>query len=265
MAVLFHNIEAKFEMHESNVRALFTSAPIPIVIMEGREGYYTLINDMAAKTYSPRNFLGKSIKEAFPDLDEEIIKLINGVYDSGISFYGNEHPVKADWDCNGMPFTRYFNFVYSPYRDSTNQIIGVISMGFDVTEQVETRKKVKQLQGILDAISKASPMSHWVTNKKNQTIFATEMWEKWTNGYMTDSLGEEWTKYILEEDRECFINKFLSSTASKLVFEAEFRLRMPDGSINQFYSKGEPYYNSAGEYEGYSGVTIDLSNLHELL
>jgi PAS domain S-box-containing protein len=260
MAKLFDKYDVCYEASDSNVKALFMSAPIPILVMEGREGRYTFANDMASKIYGPREFLGKTMREAFPDFDVQIYQLVENVFDAGISVYGNYYPVQADWDSNSRPFKRYFNFAYAPFRNSEGNIIGVVSMANEVTEQVNLLKKTREMQNMWDAISKVSPITHWVTDKNNRTIYTTDAWMKWTGTFLEDNKGEGWQNYIFEEDRVGFIKKFTIAAASRQNFEGEFRIKRADGAIRICYTRSQPWYDEKGEYCGYTGFTVDITD-----
>jgi PAS domain S-box-containing protein len=245
---------------DSNMRALFMSMPLPIVIMEGREGLYTFANESALKIFGPRKFLGLTMRQAFPDMNENIFKLAEDVFDSGISFSTVAFPIHINWNDKSDPYTKYFTFIYSPYTSNEGEIIGVVSIAQDITEHILMQRKLEETQIVLDNICKRSPVSFWITNNNNETIFGSDAWAKWTGCSIEDSTGIKWKQFLHHEDSEIFYQNFLDATSSRKTFEAEFRLNCADGIIRKCFSKGEPWYLPNGEYGGYSGYTIDISD-----
>jgi PAS domain-containing protein len=258
MAEFLEGIEARYDDPDCNVLDLFKHAPFSIAIIEGRELRFTYINEFADKIYGPRGLLGKSVRDAFPDLDENYFRLLAGVLDSGLSFRAKEYPITLDWNLDGSPFTRYLDFEYFPYRNRSNLVIGVISMAQDVTKEVAARNKIVELETILDIISRACPVSIGISDKNNQIFFTTNAWLNWTGTYLEDNKGNDWKDFILKEDLEPFLNQFLSDSAAKRSFQAKFRFRSVDGTIRTAFMKADPWYYPNGEYGGYVSNTMDI-------
>ncbi|HVG16633.1 MAG TPA: PAS domain-containing protein, partial [Chitinophagaceae bacterium] len=128
-----------------NYIKLFSQAPAPIAIYRGRELRYVFINDAYSKIFGGREILGKTIREAFPELEgQPYFGILENVYDTGNPFYGNETPALIDVKNDGVLTTRYYNLVYTPYKNDDGQIDGVMAFGHDVTEQVEARQRERE-------------------------------------------------------------------------------------------------------------------------
>jgi PAS domain S-box-containing protein len=127
---------------EQNYKQLFSQALVPIAIYKGRELVYTFVNEAYSKIFHGREILGKTVREAFPELEgQPFFEILENVYDSGKPYYGQEVPAIIDVENNGSPVTRYYNLVYSPFKNENGKIEGVMALGLDVTDQVELRKK----------------------------------------------------------------------------------------------------------------------------
>jgi PAS domain S-box-containing protein len=134
------------ELHPAqNHTKLFSQAPAPIAIYSGRELSYVFVNEAYSKIFSHREILGKTVREAFPELEGQgFFEILEGVYDTGNPFYGNETPALIDVNNTGVLTTRYYNLVYTPYKNDEGVIEGVMAFGHDVTDQVEARKKERE-------------------------------------------------------------------------------------------------------------------------
>jgi PAS domain-containing protein len=257
MAEFLNGLEARYYEQDQNFPAVLMNAPMSIVIMEGRDYRYTFLNELATKRYAPRQLLGKTVKEVFPEIDETYFRLIDGVLDSGISFHAREFPITLDWNLNGSPFAMYFDFVYAPYKDKANQIIGVISMATDVSEMVMARKKVENLQTLLDIVSKVCPISIGVSDKNNQIIYATEAWLNWTGSYLEDNKGDDWLAHIVEDERASFMRDFIAAASAKKHFQRTFKFYAADLSISTAFMQADPWYYPNGEYGGYVSTSVN--------
>jgi hypothetical protein len=67
--------------------------------------------------------------------------LLDEVYRTGVPYFGTETAatmVRGE----GRTETRYFNFIYSPFRNLGGEIEGVFVVASDVTAQVAAREQV---------------------------------------------------------------------------------------------------------------------------
>jgi hypothetical protein len=90
--------------------------------------------------------VGKSLFGVFPELREQGINdLLDEVRRSGKPFFAYEHPIA--FNRNGKKETRCFDFVYKPFYENADEHIasGVISVGHDVTAQVQARHLFKNV------------------------------------------------------------------------------------------------------------------------
>jgi PAS domain S-box-containing protein len=129
---------------EQNYKQLFSQAPAPIAIYKGRELRYIFVNEAYSKIFNHREILGKTVREAFPELEgQAYYSILENVFDHGITYYGNETPALIDMNNDGVLTTRYYNLVYTPYKNSNGIVEGIMAFGHDVTDQVTARQKIE--------------------------------------------------------------------------------------------------------------------------
>ena len=135
---------------EGNVRNLFMEAPAVICVLRGPQHVHELANEMYLRLIGNRDVLGKTIREALPELEGQgYFELMDDVYTTGKPYTGNETPAQIDKG-NGKLEETYFNFVYQPSHNSEGKIDGILVHGVDVTEQVLTRKKIEESEKQLE-------------------------------------------------------------------------------------------------------------------
>jgi PAS domain S-box-containing protein len=131
---------------EQNYKQLFSEAPAPIAIYQGRELRYVFVNDAYYKIFNGRELLGKTVREAFPELEgQPYFEILENVFHSGNPYFANETPAIIDINNDGKLTTRYYNLVYTPYRND-GTVVGVMAFGHDVTDQVEARQREKEVE-----------------------------------------------------------------------------------------------------------------------
>jgi len=127
---------------QDNFEYFLNQAFAPFAILKGRNLIFTFANAAYTQLLNGRELVGKSLMEAIPELEgQPFVTLLEKVFDTGIPHHDTEMPATARFSGNTEPTTRYFNLSYTPYKNEQGKIEGVLVLGYDITEQVESRKK----------------------------------------------------------------------------------------------------------------------------
>jgi len=251
-----------FPLHtsiDSNVKDLFKQFPAMVCLLEGPELRCTFANPLYAKLYGNRELIGKTPQEMVPDLEGQgHFEVLENVYKTGTPFYGFNHPVAADWLNEGSASTKYFNFVYFPYKVE-EQTIGVIAFGLEVTDYVVARKAADDHQLLLHTLSSASPTCLWICDEKMDCIFVNETWIRWTGKPLAFHMGAGWANNLLEEDREYAFRMFKNAYTTKQCYSHEYRIVCADGTTKWCLSSGSPWYRPDGSFGGFAGSSTDIT------
>ena len=120
--------------------------PAMIAVLEGPEHTYVLVNPLYRQVVGQgKNFIGKPIREALPELEGQgIFELLDNVFATGIEYRDGELRIMLDRFNDGNLSERYFNFVFQPLRSAENVITGIFVHAIDVTDYVYSRKKLER-------------------------------------------------------------------------------------------------------------------------
>ena len=146
IATAMAQVEAREAANRQQKRLIniFEQAPVGIFTFRGPDQVIELANPTALAILgrTTEEILNKPLLEAVPEVSEQRIKeLLDGVFYSGESFVGNEIP--ATFLRENQPVTKYFDFVYHPWRNEHEQIVGVIAVGIDVSERIKARREIE--------------------------------------------------------------------------------------------------------------------------
>lgn len=131
------------ERARKELHSFFMQAPAPMVIFQGAEHRFMLANPLYEK-YVGRRVQGKTVREVFTD--EEIgyyIPLLDRVFQTGEPYVGRELPLKLQDDEGGVKELR-INVSYTPTRDDSNNITGILVFVQDVTEEFNARQSIER-------------------------------------------------------------------------------------------------------------------------
>jgi two-component system, chemotaxis family, CheB/CheR fusion protein len=120
---------------------LLAQAPVSICIIKKENYNVDLANDAYLQLLNRgKEFINKPLFESIPELLRQGFKeLLDSVMQTGVPFYANE--MEVSFKRAGKQEVGFFSFSYQPLREQDGSIIGVIALGYEVTEQVIAKRK----------------------------------------------------------------------------------------------------------------------------
>ncbi|MFC5511273.1 PAS domain-containing protein [Massilia jejuensis] len=146
--VFRQNLTLQADLERLN--ALFQQAPSFMAVLRGPEHVYELVNDAIVELMGQRQYLGRTVREAVPELaGQGFHDLLDRVYASGEAFVAHAMPAQLRRH-GGQLEERFLDFIYQPILGDGHEVSGVFVEGTDVTDQVralaEVEEKVKRLE-----------------------------------------------------------------------------------------------------------------------
>jgi len=151
-STLNENFEA-LTINEAKLKYMIADAPVAIGVLVGKDLIVETANDKIIELWGKTNgILGKPLHIALPELEgQPFLKILDNVLTSGQAFAGNDF--KAELVRNGRLTDIYFDFVYHPLKDASGKTNAIMVVATDVTEQVNIRKEIEELNHQLNAIN----------------------------------------------------------------------------------------------------------------
>lgn len=141
---------------------LFKQVPALIAVLKGKEGRVELFNPSFEKLWGFRDVVGKTMREAWPELEGQgYFELVESVFSTGIAVFKTEFPAMLDRNNTGKLEQAYFNFIYQPVYNSNEEIEGVMIFGIDVTYHVEARKQLEESEERFKTVINNAPIIFW--------------------------------------------------------------------------------------------------------
>jgi PAS domain S-box-containing protein len=135
------------ELVDERWRALLQQAPVAISVVRGPDFVYELANPLAQAMIGGRDIVGKTVREAFPELgaDAPALRVLEQVYGSGQPFHADEYAIPLDRNGHGALEEVYFKFTCQPIRDASGQVRDLLTIALDVSAQVQARRRAEAL------------------------------------------------------------------------------------------------------------------------
>jgi PAS domain S-box-containing protein len=147
---------ATAEHQRGELQRIFEQAPVAIAVYRGPTYTIELANPTVCRLWGRRaeDIIGKGLFEALPEVaGMGYEQLLDGVMTTGKPVA--MHAMEAQHDRNGTRETVYWDFVYVPMYEEDSSIYGAMVVATEVTEQVQARQKIQELNDQLAAANEA--------------------------------------------------------------------------------------------------------------
>jgi PAS domain S-box-containing protein len=104
-----------------------------------------------------------------------------------------------------------------------------------------------------------APILIWISDQDKQCTYVNRRWLDFTGRRMEQELGTGWTAHVHPDDHKRGLEIFTSAFDRREAFEGEYRLLRADGQFRWVYDRGTPIFSPAGEFTGYIGSCIDIT------
>jgi PAS domain-containing protein len=198
--------QRKATTEQERQRRLFTQMPGFVGVLRGPQHVYEYVNPAYLKLAGDRDFIGKPVRQAFPELEGQgFFDLLDGVYKSGVSYVARGMPALFE----GEAESRFVDFVYEPMRDESGAVTGVFVGGYESTEAYranqalrKSESDLRESEGQFRAFAQAMPNHVWAAapdgllNWFNQRVYD---YSGMAQGAL-DGMG--WTAMVHPDDLE---------------------------------------------------------------
>jgi PAS domain S-box-containing protein len=119
--------------------------------------------------------------------------------------------------------------------------------------------QLRESEELVHYIADAAPVLIWLSDTTKKCIWLNKPWLKFTGRTMEQEYGDGWAESLHPHDFDRCIAIYFSSFEARKEFSIEYRLRRHDGEYRWMLVKGVPRFMSDGEFSGYIGSCIDIT------
>ena len=142
--------ERRRAAEQARQRRLFEQAPSFMCILEGPQHVFTFVNHAHRRLFNSADWVGKPVREAFPDLaNQGYYERLDEVYVSGKRYVAQSAPVRYRRSPDESLEERLLDFIYEPVSDDEGRVTGIFCEGFDVTEARRTEQTLRESEAQL--------------------------------------------------------------------------------------------------------------------
>lgn len=242
---------------------LFGQAPVALAVLKGKDMIVEASNSLMLKYMGVNaEVIGRPIYEVQPLFKSpKFRKILLNVYENGVIHTGHEK--RMTLIKNGAELTSYYDFTYSPLKNTMGEITGIITIANDVTEQVLAKQENEKIEArfrnlIMEAeiptiFFKGEELIIDIINEK-----AKEYWKEkhdLTGLPLREALPELFSQPFAEILKNVY-------RTGKIYKEDAAKIMIPQGDEFQAVYMNlsfKPIYDSSGEIFGVLNMSLDVT------
>jgi PAS domain S-box-containing protein len=130
-----------------------------------------------------------------------------------------------------------------------------------LTEQRRgVERRLRESEDRFRNIANAAPMLLWISNREKLCEFFNQGWLEFTGRSLEQEIGTGWQESVHPEDVRHCVEAYHAAFDARQRLEIEYRLRRHDGSYRWILQRGVPRHGPNGDFVGYIGSAIDITD-----
>lgn len=236
-------------------RRMFEQAPGFICTLSGPDHVFDFVNDSHKRLFGDRDAVGKTMREAFPDLaGQGFYELLDRVYATGERYVAHAAPARFE-PHEGPTQERFLDFIYEPVTDAAGQVIGIFCEGHDVTEAHRAQLALRESEEDYRHAAELNPQVAWTAAPDGQLDRVAPRWKEWTGG---SGLGSSYAEGLHPEDVQRTFEAWGRSVATGEPYDIVHRVRRLTGEVRWIRSRAFPRRDEGGRIVRWYGTTEDI-------
>jgi signal transduction histidine kinase len=251
------NVLKQNQHTDTRLHNLLNEAPFSNALLSGPDLTIELANEASLRLWGKdKNIIGKNLLDALPEMaTQPFYQILKNVYTTGKTYEGKESI--AHLEVAGELKQIYVNFVFKAMHNSDGIIVGVIATGYDVTELVESKKKITEAEERARLAIEAAGLGTFDFNYILNKGIASEQFNA-IFGFSESRQPDEYLAIIHPEDLPIRNKAFEQARKTGSIF-FEVRLIWRDKSLHWVRINGKLYLDNFGNPTRVIGTGLDIT------
>ncbi len=134
----------------------------------------------------------------------------------------------------------------------------------EIRRRVEAEHSLEESDSRFRDMANTLPSLIWLAGPDKRCTFFNRAWLDFTGRNLQQEMGEGWTAGVHPDDLRDCLRTYTESFDARLPFEMKYRLRHASGEYRWIVDSGTPRYGPEGEFRGYFGHCLDITEMQRL-
>ena len=229
-------------------------------LLAGPEHRYEYVNDAYRQIAGDRDFIGRTVREVFPDLaGQGFYELLDKVYATGEAFAARAMPISLDRPQG----ERFIDFLYQPVRDDFGRVTSIFVGGYDITERRIAEGALQTTAERLQLATENAEVGFWDVDPVSDIL----TWPPRTKamfGISPDApvTMRDFYNGLHPDDREATSQAYAAAAdpERRALYDVEYRtIGKEDRVIRWVAAKGRGVFDASGRCIRVAGTAVDIT------
>jgi len=247
---------------ESRFRGFFEKAPLGMCVLKGTQLITEFANDniLALWGKTRNEVIGLPQEVARPEVSKqkELLIQVKSIFQTGKPLYISALKVST------LVKEGYFNTMYQPLKNDNDEVVSILVIISDVTDQANYRKELEKAKDILKLAMDASSMGSWNIDLISKKLILSERAQR-IYGLETSRLDLDLAKSMVSDEHlEYLTGSLKKALHNKTAFNIEYKIKPIESSnFKWLRSTGKAYYDNEGKALYIAGAVLDITEQKE--
>ena len=133
----------------------------------------------------------------------------------------------------------------------------------DITSRIRAEEALRESEQRFRTTANAAPVLIWMSGQDKRCTWFNQRWLDFVGREIEQEIGDGWCDNVHPADFDRALDTYHAAFDARRPYEMEFRLQRDDGAWRWLLERGTPHLGPNGEFVGYIGTCIDITEHRE--
>jgi PAS domain S-box-containing protein len=133
----------------------------------------------------------------------------------------------------------------------------------DITERTRAESALRESEQRFRTTANAAPVLIWMSGADKRCTWFNQRWLDFVGRAIEQELGDGWCDNLHPADFDRVLDTYHAAFDARRTYEMEYRLQRDDGAWRWLLERGIPNIGPSGEFEGFIGSCVDITEQRE--